>query len=232
MASGNIVLNYLLVRSKKRKKTISLQLKKDGSIVIHAPRRVSEREIDLFFHSKKDWLQKKIMESQGKRAESDTKKFTSGEIFYYLGSPYPLIVVDGKKSGEGLTFSGHQFILSGIHAHQAEALFVTWYKEKAREYIEERVRHYSGILKLYPERVRIGSARSRWGSCSHKNHLSFTWRLIMAPHTVVDYVVIHELAHIKEKNHSNRFWNLVEEIVSDYGTHRKWLRQKGHLLNI
>ena len=232
MVSGNIVLNYLLVRSKKRKKTISLQLKKDGSIVIHAPRRVSEREIDLFFHSKKDWLQKKIVESQVKRAESDTKYFTSGEIFYYLGSPYPLIVDDSKKSSEGLTFSSHQFILAGVHAHQAEALFVTWYKEKAREYIEERVRHYSGVLKLYPALVRIGNARSRWGSCSYKNHLSFTWRLIMAPHAVVDYVVIHELAHIKEKNHSNRFWNLVEEIIPDYGTYRKWLRQKGQLLNI
>ena len=109
---------------------------------------------------------------------------------------------------------------------------MAWYKGKAKAYIEERVRHYSGVLNLYPEHVRIGSARSRWGSCSHKNHLSFTWRLIMAPHSVIDYVVIHELAHIKEKNHSNRFWNLVEEIVPDYGTHRKWLRKKGHLLNI
>lgn len=225
-------MNYLLVRSNKRKKTISLQIKKDGSIVIHAPRRIAERDINLFFHSKKGWLQKKMGEREENKAGKDAKKFITGEIFYFLGSPFPLIVNDSENSGDRLRFSGHQFILAGIHAHQAEPLFVAWYKEKAREYIEERVHHYSNILKLYPERVRIGSARSRWGSCSHKNHLSFTWRLIMAPRTAIDYVVVHELAHIKEKNHSNRFWNLVEEIVPDYGTHRQWLRKKGHLLNI
>lgn len=232
MVSANIELSYLLVRSAKRKKTISLQLKKDGSVVIHAPRRIPEREINLFFHSKKDWLQKKLRESQDIRAEKDVKKFIPGEIFHFLGSPYPLIADDGGNGGDRLTFTGLQFILAKENAHQAEVLFVAWYKKKAKEYIEERVRHYSGVLKLYPGLVRIGSARSRWGSCSPNNHLSFTWRLIMAPCSVVDYVVVHELAHIKEKNHSNRFWNLVEEIVPDYGTHRRWLRKKGCLLNI
>ena len=225
-------LNYLLVKSKRRKKTISLQVRKDGSVVIQAPWHISRREIDHFFQKKKDWLHKKIGETEKHQKEGGAKKFLSGETFYYLGSLYPLIVDNTNNCADPLTFSGHQFILDREYVHRAKDLFTEWYAEAARKYIEGRVRHYSGVFKLYPGRVRIGSARSRWGSCSSGNHLSFTWRLVMAPGPVIDYVVAHELAHIKEKNHSNRFWNLLERAVPDYGTHRLWLRKKGHLLNI
>ncbi len=230
--SDSVELNYLLVKSKKRKKTISLQLRKDGSVVIQAPWRISGREIDLFFQRKKDWLYKKIGEAEKHHKEVAATNFSSGETFYYLGFPYPLIIERTNNSLYPLNFSGQQFILDSEFAHRAKELFIEWYVEQAKKYIEEKVRHYSGILKLFPTRVRIGSARSRWGACSPDNRLSFTWRLIQAPGPVIDYVVAHELSHIKEKNHSNRFWNLVERAVPDYGTHRLWLRKKGHILQI
>lgn len=225
-------LNYLLVRSKKRKKTISLQVRKDGSVVIQAPWRTYGSDIDGFFHSKRDWIRKKVGEREKVRGINDARKFISGETFQYLGIPYPLIVNNGNDGNCPLIFSGGHFILGREYEHQAKALFIDWYREEAKSHIEERVRHFSEFFKLYPGRIRIGSAISRWGSCSFGNHLSFTWRLVMAPGPVIDYVVAHEMAHIKEKNHSNRFWNLVERAVPDYGAHRSWLRQKGHLLNI
>jgi predicted metal-dependent hydrolase len=227
-----VELNYLLVRSKKRKKTISLHLRKDGSIVILSPHGIPKNEIDIFFHRKKDWLQKKIREKEESTTGSKPRDFLPGETFLFLGFFYPLVVCDGNNGTYPLTFSGHQFILGKENVHQAKVLFVEWYREKAREHIEERVCYYCEILKLYPGRVRIGNAKSRWGACSPDNHLSFTWRLIMAPCSVIDYVVIHELAHIKEKNHSNRFWNLLERAVPDYETHRLWLRKNGHLLDV
>jgi hypothetical protein len=98
--------------------------------------------------------------------------------------------------------------------------------------MEERIRHYSGMIGLYPDRLRISNARFRWGSCSRDNSLSFSWRLAMAPSLIIDYVVVHELAHIKEKNHSRSFWALVETMMPDYRKHRHWLKENGHLLDI
>ena len=225
-------LNYLLVRSKKRKKTISLHLRKDGSIVIQSPHGVPKSEIDNFFHRKKDWLQKKIGEKKENSTENNPRNFLPGETFLFMGCSYPLVVRDDNNGTYPLTFSDHQFILSEDNVHEARALFVEWYREKAGKYIEERVCHYSEILQLHPGRVRIGNAKSRWGACSPDNNLSFAWRLVMAPCSVIDYVVVHEVAHIREKNHSHHFWNLLERVVPDYGIHRHWLRKNGHLLDV
>jgi predicted metal-dependent hydrolase len=230
--SVNVELNYRLVRSKKRKKTISLQLREDGAIIIQAPCDILRSEIDRFFHRTKDWIDRKIREKQELQKDNRPKELLPGETFLFLGSSYPLLVNDRYNTLNPLTFSGHEFIFNSEHVHRAKTLLIEWYRANAREYIEERVCHYSRILKLRPGRVRIGNAKKRWGSCSHHNHLSFTWRLIMAPGPVIDYVVAHELVHIKEKNHSNRFWNLLERAVPDYGKHRLWLKEKGHLLNI
>ena len=224
-------LNYLLVKSRNRKKTISLRLRKDGVIVIQAPCGVPRSEIDRFFKSKHDWIHRKIGEKEEVRADSGPREFSPGEMFLFLGFSYPLIVDDANNSGDPLNFSGRQFILKSDYVRHARDLFIQWYKDKAREYIEERTRHYSLILDLQPRHVRIGNAVSRWASCSYHNHLSFTWRLIMAPCPVIDYVVVHELVHIKEKNHSQRFWNLLKKTVPDYGSQRLWLKKRGYLLD-
>lgn len=228
----SLELDYLLERSRKRKKTISLQLRKDGSIVIQSPYGIPTSKIDDFFRRKKNWLKKKIEEKDNQAAVIKPKDFLPGETFLYLGYAYPLILRNDDPRFHPLTFSGHQFILETESLHQARHLFVEWYKERAREYIEEKILHYGGTMQLYPVHVRIGSAGSRWGSCSPDNRLSFTWRLMMAPCTVIDYVVVHELAHIREKNHSNRFWNLLDNAIPDYKRCRLWLRGNGHLLNI
>jgi len=222
----------VLIRSRKRKKTISLHLRKDGSIAILSPYGIPKSEIDNFFHRKKNWLRKKIKEKEENNAESNQKKILPGETFLFLGFFHPLVVCNDNNDIQHLTFSNHQFIIGKENLHQARALFVEWYREKAKEYIEARVRHYCGILHLQQGSVRIGSAMSRWGACSPDNNLSFTWRLIMAPRSVIDYIVAHEVAHIQEKNHSNRFWNLLERVIPDYGVHRLWLRKNGHLLNV
>jgi predicted metal-dependent hydrolase len=224
-------LNYQLVRSKRRKKTIALYLRKDGSIVVQAPYGVPIGEIDHFFCRKKDWLQKKIEDWEEKSGENRSKEFLPGETFLYLGVSYPLFF-SNNHNGHPFAFDGSQFILCRENMDQARTLFTGWYRQKAREYIEEKVCRYSELLDLYPRRIRIGNARSRWGACSSNNHVSFTWRLIMAPGPVIDYVIIHELFHIKEKNHSNRFWNLLERFMPDYGIHRLWLRKNGHLLDV
>jgi predicted metal-dependent hydrolase len=100
----------------------------------------------------------------------------------------------------------------------------------AEEKVIERCRYFSELTGYRPAKVRISSARSRWGSCSAKGTISFSWRLAMMPPAVIDYVIVHELVHLAEMNHSVRFWRRVAEVVPDHRQHRRWLRENGHPL--
>ncbi len=106
------------------------------------------------------------------------------------------------------------------------------YRQAAKEYIPKRVAYYAGLLGVDYNTITIRDQKTRWGSCSSKGNLSFSWRLILAPPKVLDYVVVHELCHRREMNHSPRFWALVESIIPDYKTHRKWLKENGEKLSI
>jgi predicted metal-dependent hydrolase len=225
-------MNYLLVRSKKRKKTISLQVSADGSAVVYAPYRTPRAEIDTFVRDKQRWLLKKIGERENRLNEIKPTEYRTGEVFLFLGNPYPLIVKDTTHAYDSLAFSSNQFILAGDKVNQGRVLFIAWYAQRLKEYVGERVNYYSRILGLTPRGIRISNARCRWGSCSADNRLAFSWRLIMAPPSIIDYVVVHELAHMSAKNHSPRFWNLVVKTLPDYKKQRLWLKEKGHLLDI
>ena len=225
-------LNYVVVRSKKRKKTISLQVKADGTAVVCAPHRTPIPEIDKFVREKESWLWRKIRENGERQKESKARKYATGEIFFFLGEPYPLRIEAAALGCDKLAFLCGQFVLASDKVLQGRELFVDWYRKSAQEYIRERVDHFSQALNLIPRGIRISNARRRWGSCSQDNHLHFSWRLIMAPRPVIDYLVVHELAHMKEKNHSERFWGIVGKTIADYKKQRIWLKDNGHTLNI
>jgi len=106
------------------------------------------------------------------------------------------------------------------------------YRQAAKEYIPKRTAYYAKIIGVTYERIRIAGPKTRWGSCSSKGTLSFNWKLMLAPPKVLDYVVVHELCHIKEMNHSPRFWKLVEEIMPDYKEYRTWLKENGNTLQL
>jgi len=104
------------------------------------------------------------------------------------------------------------------------------FKARALEHITKRVEYYAQLSDLKYRSIRINNATTRWGSCGHKDTLNFTWRLMMAPARVVDYVIIHELMHLKQKNHSHKFWAEVAKMVPDYKQDERWLKQNSHLL--
>jgi len=226
-----ILFSYHLIRSKKRRKTISLHIKEDGKIVIYTPYCTPKWEIEKFIEEKESWIIGKISERE-KRTKEVEKTFLSGEKFLYLGEWYPLEIQESSNRGTPLTLAFGKFILSHDRIGEARDLFCHWYKKEAKEKITERVDHYGNRFQLLPEGIKITSARSRWGSCSRDNRLSFSWRIIMASLTIIDYVLIHELVHIREKNHSQKFWNYLESVLPDYRKHRSWLRENGHLLQL
>jgi predicted metal-dependent hydrolase len=221
-----------VVRSRKRKKTFTLQVRRDGTITLHVPYKTTKEETDRFFREKELWVRKKLKDRESAPEPVDPeKKFIQGEKFFYLGEPYPLEIVE-PQGRASLTLSYGTFVLRSDKLEDAERVFVDWYRTRAKEEFTRRVHHHSSRLRLLPAAITVTSARSRYGSCSAKNRLSLSWRLIMAPYSVIDYVILHELAHIKEKNHSRKFWDFLETIMPGYKTQRGWLREHGHLLRI
>jgi len=223
---------YEVVRSKKRRKTISLCVGANGTPVIYVPHRTPLPEIDKFIREKESWLWRKIRENEERQKAIKAKKYASGETFFFLGEPYPLKIGAATLGCDKLAFLCGQFVLASDKVAQGRELFIDWYRKSARAYIGARADHFSRALKLIPRDIKISNARSRWGSCSQDNNLYFSWRLMMAPSPVIDYVVVHEFAHMQEKNHSGRFWDLVGNTITDYKKQRIWLKDNGHTLDI
>ncbi len=144
--------------------------------------------------------------------------------------PLPLPVSSNPRVS--VSFQTGQFLLAKHAFPRAEASFTAWYRAQARALVEERVRRFAAQYGFSYRQLRITSARTRWGSCSARGTLSFTWRLVMAPQECIDYVVVHELAHLRVANHSPAFWREVEAILPDYKDRRKWLRVNGRLLTL
>ena len=225
----NDCLNFQLIRSKRRRKTISLHIKEGGKIVIRAPYKASKREIEQFIREKEAWVVEKLAEENERKKELQ-KAFVPGEKFLYLGEWYPLEIDEFDHRGLPLKLSFGNFVLDRDHVREARDLFIEWYKRAAKEKIEGRLRYYSDRFQLFARGTKITSAKSRWGSCSRDNRLSFSWRIIMAPLRIIDYILVHELVHIKEKNHSRNFWAALEKILPDYRERKVWLKKNGHWL--
>ncbi len=223
-------LTYQLVRSKKRKKTLSLTVKPGGMVVIQAPYPVPRAEIDGFFQRKLPWIRQKMatLARQVHREMPGGEALAAGDQALLLGVPYPVIINGINLNGGNLSFDGSRFILSPCAAASGKDSLRSWYQQTASSFLPDRVSVYEEIMGCNSRSVRISRARSRWGSCSADNRIALSWRLMMAPPAVIDYVVVHELAHIREKNHSPRFWSLVGNICPDYRNHRRWLRIEGN----
>jgi predicted metal-dependent hydrolase len=211
-----------LIRSRRR--TIAVIVEQDGKVTVRAPLRLSEKKIQEFVESHEKWIIKNKT-----RIEAVPKplfrQYKEGEVFSYLGKTYSLKVVDHQRPA--LLFTGVHFQIATSALPKAKESFSKWYRKQAAVVLSERVQKYAQIYGYRYHKVRISSARTRWGSCSSNGTLSFTYRLVMAPLEVVDYVVMHELVHTKIRNHSKTFWNRVEEHMPDYKLYLLWLKKHG-----
>lgn len=215
-----------LVRSKRR--TIALIVERDGSLTVRAPRRAAVVDIQSFILEKQEWIIR-TRERFTSLVEVPKREYKDGDKFLFLGSTYGLTLV--KPQRPALKFE-NGFTLGSTIQSSGERYFTQWYKEQAYKVIADRVRVFSDQYEFVPKQVKISSARTRWGSCSPDGTLNFTWRLVMAPLDVIDYVVVHELAHLRVKDHSRRFWREVEKIMPEYKDRRKWLRVHGETLSL
>ena len=214
---------------KTRRKTITLQITNDAALIVRAPFNVDDETIKRVVLKHRDWIEKKKNDIQRRDLKFSQKEFVNGEGFLFLGKYYKLIIVNKQETA--LQFE-NGFYLSREHLSNAKQVFMRWYKEKAYEKISERVEWYAQKRGFKYNKINITNAQKRWGSCSHKRNLNFTWRLIMAHLPVIDYVVVHELVHLEERNHAKSFWNKVKMLMPDYKKHKDWLKKNGYLLRL
>jgi len=216
-----------IIRS--RRKTLSLEISQDARLIVRAPKKTPLSYIERLVLQKQLWILKKQSITLNRAKKYSAKKFVDGEDFLYLGGTYKLSI--GELTHLPILFD-RGFILSKQRLSNAKNIFTGWYKERAHEKIHERLALYSHATGLKYAKFAISGAKKRWGSCSIKGNLRFTWRLIMAPIKVIDYVVVHELAHVAVKNHSRDFWTKVRTIMPDYKPARDWLKHNGCLLRL
>lgn len=218
-------LDYKLIYSKR--KTITITVERDRSVVVRAPEGIDANEVCTAVAAKKLWIYEKLRHPQKYGTHTSKKEFVSGETVPYLGRNYRLEVKKGKD--EHIRFVG-KFIVIGATPGRASNLFTKWYREKAKEHITDRVARHARNLGVQFNAVHISELKYRWGSCTPKNNLNFNWKLIKAPVFVMDYVIVHELAHLLEDNHTARFWSIVKTQVPMYLKAKKWLRDHGENL--
>lgn len=173
---------YKVIRSKRR--TMALEIRQDGQVVVRAPYRISQVRIQRFVEEKADWIQKNLEKIQNQQQEKTQILKLSQEERIRL-------------------------------------------QKAAGEVFLQRSRYFAALLNVHFNRITIREQKTRWGSCSSNRNLNFNWKLMLAPPEILDYVVVHELCHLKEMNHSPAFWHEVEQILPDYVQRKKWLKDNG-----
>jgi len=213
-----------IIRSRRR--TVSIEITAEGELVVRAPLRAPEAWILALVKEKRAWIEKKVAEAKNRPAPG-IRRFAAGEAFLFLGKTYALEVLAGSDAPVSL---GDRFFIGDQRLPECRDLLIAWYVQKAKEILPARVAGIAAILDYVPKKIRISDAKRRWASCSTTGTLSFSWRLVLAPPEVIDYVVVHELVHLRQPDHSDRFWKKVEEAMPEYADHRRWLRENERML--
>jgi len=221
-------LDYAIVYSPKRK-TLTITVERDRSIVVKAPTGTDIKKIQEVVESRKLWLYEKTHHKQKYHSPLSPpgKELVNGESLPYLGRSYRLELSD---SSEEIQFVSNRFLVPQSQAKQRGDIFKNWYIQQAKEQILPRVQIHAKRMGVEFNLAKITDSKYRWGSCTSKNNVNFNWRLIKAPMFVIDYVIVHELAHLLESNHTSTFWNIVAVQVPNYQLAKNWLRDNGNAL--
>lgn len=207
------------------RQTFGLEIDEWGKLTVRAPKKATEREVEQVIIEKRKWILTKQQVAQKNKPE--TYNFDGTDEFYFLGKKYPVLINSNKKS---IVFDGERFLVNEKHKDKLQELMIKWYKEKALKIASFLTDKYTDKLGIKHRNVKITSAKTRWGSCSSQKNININWRLILAPLQVLEYVVAHEVAHLKYMDHSAKFWSTVQELQPNYKTYKKWLKDNHNLL--
>jgi predicted metal-dependent hydrolase len=211
------------------RKTLSIIIERDRRVVVRAPLNTSKELIEKEICKRKFLLFQKINHPQKYENPKPRKEFVSGESLLFLGKHHKMEVV--PEEIVGIQFDS-KFYISKANQEKGEQLFREWYVKQAEEMIIPKVKFHAKSIGVSCKAIRILDLKYRWGSCTPKDNINFNWRLIRAPIYVIDYIVVHELTHLIEQNHTPDFWNIVSVQLPHYNKAKDWLKENGHILEI
>lgn len=218
-------IQYTLIRS--RRKTASIYIERDGKVSVLVPEKLTARQVDDILESKRKWIYQSLAEWQDLNANRIQRDYVNGEGFLYLGRSYRLKLVSDLP--EPLMLKDGYFCLRATKgsAPDADAAFREFYRAKGVIRIPPRVAYFQTKMGVKFKSIKIMDLKHRWASCTASGNLNFHWKCMMAPLTVIDYIVVHELAHLIYSNHSAAFWNEVDKVMPDFQERKIWLRDNG-----
>lgn len=228
-------ISYRIIRSKR--KSISIKITNKGEVIIASPINISEATIEDLVKKKIGWITDNLEIVNTKNKSMKNIGFTQGQQLLWMGKTLEVQVnkTDIKECHIKVLDAKLIIYINSKLTNKNEVIrekILSLYKNKAKEVLVNRTCIYSKILKVYPNKITIKDQKTIWGSCSSKKNINFSYRLIMAPMEVLDYVVVHELCHIVHMNHSKTYWELVKSIIPDYKEKREWLKNNGYMLSI
>lgn len=216
-------IQYRLKQSKR--KTTSIFIERDGSVSVLAPEGYDAKKIEQILEQKRSWIYRNLAEWEDLNRTHVERQFVSGEGFPYLGSNYRLKLLDDQQ--EDLILKNGYFLMRRDRADRGMELFKHFYRNKGLARVTKRVAYYAPKLGVDYRTVRVMELQHHWASCSTKGDLNFHWRCLMAPLSVLDYIVVHELAHRLHRNHNAAFWDAVDKVLPDYQKQVSWLKHNG-----
>ena len=210
-----------IIRSKRR--TLSISINDNAELIVRAPHKLSIDKIHDFIIEKEKWINK-----QKKIINNRLSDHLDNDMALYLGSLFP--IKKAQSQPNKLTFNGDEFLSSSSEQKIISLSLKKWYKNKFKEVAIPRLNYFADKYNIAVNQVRIKEQKTMWGSCSSRNNINLNYLLIMAPMDVIDYVIIHELAHTIHKNHSANFWKTVESMMPNFKEGKSWLKEFGYKL--
>ena len=225
-------IEYTIIRSKRRKKTLEITLDPQQGVIVRSPARTSLREIADLVQKRAGWILRKATDDI---LHPTPRRFTDGETLPYLGKEIPIVTATAGAKSITVSFECNVFRITSPadmpgeeRATASRAALERWYRREAARLLPEIVAHWqSKVSPKKPTQVLIRNQRRRWGSCSSDGSIRLNWRIIMAEPALIDYVAVHELAHLAVMDHSPRYWKQVERALPDYRTRRHRLNEVG-----
>ena len=214
----------------KNRKTMEISIEPPQQIIVIAPIGTPDEIVLQKVRAKANWLIGKLFTFRNMQSQKITREFVNGESFMYLGRNYSMqIILDETISKpEVKLYRGKFYVTAKTKEEQPiKAAMETWYRQKAKEQIEERMKYYQPFFDKMPITIKIKDQKKRWGSCTSKNELLFNWRSVLAKAHALDYIIVHEMCHMYHKDHSKAFWDLLASVMPDYETRKDWLRDNG-----
>ena len=218
-------IEYTLVRS--RRKTASIYIERNGKVSVLVPEKLTTRQIENLLEGKRRWIYKNLAEWKDLNARKVHRDYVNGEGFLYLGRSYRLKLV--SELDVPLMLKDGYFCLQATNGSipDADAAFKEFYRQKGVARIPPRVAYFQAKMDVEPRSIKVLDLKHHWASCTPGGNLNFHWKCMMAPLTVIDYIVVHELAHLLYPNHTAAFWNQVDKVMPDFQERKDWLRDNG-----